>query len=162
MDGSFGGEGSAAMGSYAWVEFDLRCPECEEVIDDVVWMPWGGVMSYDHSYGPTYRVGGRLLWFVDDHGRVPPDTSWRFRAMNAGSPMFRNVDVYTDQTPEACLRCGFEIACGVVAIRDGVIADVAVVAQGTKDPTVVAVVLDDETLEPREELYDRAVRMAGD
>ena len=36
------------MGSYAWVEFDLRCPECEEVIDDVVWMPWGGVMSYDH------------------------------------------------------------------------------------------------------------------
>jgi hypothetical protein len=145
----------------AWVEHDLRCPDCNELIDDAVWLPWGGVMSSNFSYGPVYRVGSRLLWFVDDEGRAPGNMSWPYRATNLGVPTIADVDVFSENLPTACPRCEHPIGAVVVSIRSFVISGVSVVSHRGADADVRAIVRDPGTMKPLDELRDIDIRHMG-
>jgi hypothetical protein len=140
------------MASYSWVEFAVACPRCGEILDDVVWLPWGGVMSYDIRRGPVYRLGSRLLWHLD-HETAPANTAWSSaHATNLGDPSLAAVDVFAENAPTHCGSCGARIAAVVVRIRDGKVMDVAVLEELDVDPNVGARVIDIETGEVVEDL----------
>ena len=131
----------------------MECPACRAQLDDVVWLPWGGVLSYDISRGPVYRVGSRLLWHLDASGQAPANTIWESaRSTNLGDPSLRAVDVVAINVPERCPSCGSKVGGVRVSIRDGAITAVTVFEQRDVGPYVSAVVLDPESLEPTEEL----------
>ena len=141
------------MAAYAWVEAFVECPACSEQLDDVVWLPWGGVLSYDIGRGPVYRVGSRLLWHLDETGRAPANTTWTSaRSANIGDPAVQAVDVVADNVPDRCPSCGSGIGGIKVSVRQGAITAVTVLERLDVDPSVTAVVLDPDSSEPVEEL----------
>lgn len=143
------------MPHYAWVQADLTCPRCGAVIADLLWLPWGGMMASDPGYGPTYRVGSRILWFVDRQGNAPPDAIWRnSNNVNVGDPRLLNVDVFTERVPDRCAECGQRIQSGRVVIRDGVIMSTGTVKLGEVDSDVIAMVMDGDTDEVLNEIRD--------
>lgn len=148
------------MAANAWVDAQMRCPGCDAVVADLHRLSWGGVLSADVRDGPVYRIGSGLLWFVDDQGIVPADTSWsppRCGA-NLGDPRIADVDVPTED-PSRCLVCGLELHGAVIAIRRGVIAGIRAAAPGEALPHVNAIVIDPATGEPVEELLsDQTLR----
>jgi hypothetical protein len=153
------------VAAYAWVEFDVACPACGLILDDAVWLPWGGVLSYDFSRGPVYRVGWRLLWHVDEAGDAPANTTWRSsHATNLGDPRLSAVDVVADNAPSRCIECQARIGGIKVSVRDGIITGVVVLSQLDVDPNVLAVVLDPESGEPvpRPGAMDRGQPGAGE
>jgi predicted RNA-binding Zn-ribbon protein involved in translation (DUF1610 family) len=141
-----GGVGSA-MAEYAWVNTELICPECGEILTDVVWFAWGGLLSQNFHSGPVYSIGDRLLWFADAKGVVHADVRLPFApGVNVGDPRITNVDVYeTNGVPSKCPNCGLELAGSRVLIRDGMIRQVDAVPAGKHDENLLAVEIDPTT-----------------
>src|SRR4051812_25929976 len=100
------------MAGCAWVECELRCPECDTLYDDVAWMPWGGVHGQDVHRGPVYAFGMSLMWCCDEAGEIHGDTHYTDRGcMNLGDPRFPNVDVFSDRAVGGpCAGCGVHLA----------------------------------------------------
>jgi hypothetical protein len=117
------------VSSYAWVEADLRCPSCSTPLGDLAWFTWGAVRGQNASYGPTYRIGDRLAWFVDSRGGVPSDTVFEDgRCTNVGEPTPERLDVWDDRAiPSKCPRCALALSGSVVTIVGGRIVAVEVV-----------------------------------
>ena len=83
------------MASYAWVEVELRCPNCSSPVGDLAWFIWGAVRSQNQAYGPTYRVGDQIMWFAERDGSVPPDAVFPDgRCTNVGAPTSDAVEVW--------------------------------------------------------------------
>jgi hypothetical protein len=148
------------VSSYAWVEADLRCPSCSTPLGDIAWFTWGAVRSQDASYGPTYRIGDRLAWFVGSGGHVLPDTVFEDgRCTNVGEPMAERVDVWDDRgVPTRCPGCSLAISGSVVTIAGGRVVAVEVVTTWPEGVHVQRTAVDGTTTHE----YDRVLRRAGD
>jgi hypothetical protein len=134
------------MGAHAGFQFDLECPRCGQVLVDVVWFAWGGLLSYDFSGGPLYLPGDHILWFAGADGTVRGDRSWRdARGRNVGDPTAMNVDVYEiNGIPSKCPDCALSIEASVVSVRRGKVAEARVVVDGPIDVDLHALIFDED------------------
>lgn len=120
------------MASCGWLETELECPTCDTVLTDLVWFTWGGVRSQNAAWGPIYRRGDTVLWFVLRSGEVPEDTVFPDkRCTNVGSPSVRSAQVFDERgVPNRCPGCARTLQGAVVEIADNVIVDARAVTAG--------------------------------
>lgn len=139
------------MAESAWVFVDLQCPECREILTDVVWFAWGGMLSTNIHNGPMYSLGDRLVWFSDARGKVHADSRLPFtRGVNLGDPRALNVDVYEiNGVPRKCPACGLSLYGSCVEITNGVIHRVRAIPEGEHDDNIHAVEIDPKSGESK-------------
>jgi hypothetical protein len=122
------------MPHYAYLETDLTCPHCREIISDIVWFQWG----YSPGYGPQeehlYHIGDAITWKACENGEI---LSWVYFSehggANLGDPEYKNLiikDPAQYHLHEACERCGGPLGGAVVELKEGIIHNARITLPG--------------------------------
>lgn len=132
------------MPSYAYIDTELKCPNCDVVVTDVVAFQWGFCPGYGPRSAHLYRLGDRVKWHRLSNGEVPSWTYFRDNGGNLGDATV--VNLFTQDELQfgwddpgqqrQCSSCGSKFEGAIVEIRNGCLMRAWIYQKGEFDHTV--------------------------
>jgi hypothetical protein len=157
------------MASYAFVAAELKCPQCDLPITDVVWFQWGycpGQLPRDQY---LYRVGDSLQWKRCDDGSIRAWALFEGDGLNVGNPDIHDLvarDARQLFSAKPCPSCGASLGGGAVEIMNGVISRVWLASPAEfpepLDRVSIYTIADDGSRVPRPDFNDHPFQPATD
>lgn len=111
------------MPAYAYLSTSLRCPECDEVVADLLCFHWGYLPGAKVRADLLYHLGDAVRWRACTNGDIPPWARFGPLDYNAGDPTTEDLVVMDANgwLDDYVHDCGNFIGGAAIEIRGGVL-----------------------------------------
>lgn len=140
------------MPNYCYLQVDLRCPNCDDAVTDLVWFQWGYSPGQLPQKEHIYRLGDPIRWRYCKSGGLFSwayfrDENTRGEEANFGDPQMRDLVIRDSNSNEGwgeCRSCSWPLGGAAIEIRDNIIQRAWIYKPGVFDHTANIYLIRDE------------------
>lgn len=141
------------MTHYAYLNVDLKCPNCNNLFADMLWFQWGYCPGYAPRDEFIYHIGDSIYWKKCKDDTVPSWTYFEGGGANIGEYSIKNLIVKDSAQyflKQSCTNCGLSLGGAALRISDNVIVNAWLFGEGElEEEADIFISTDDNSVEPK-------------